>query len=69
MARAYVTRDGEALDLVCHRELGGRAGVVERVLEANPHVAAVAHAMPAGLEIALPDGPHGGTTPALRLWD
>jgi len=55
MARVYVTGAGEALDLICYRVYGAEAGVVEQVLEANPHIKDVAHALPFGVEIALPD--------------
>lgn len=69
MAKLYVTGAGEALDLICQREYGMQAGAVEQVLEANPQIADVAHALPAGLKIALPDiaARHAVVQP--RLWD
>lgn len=70
MAGIHVTGVGEALDLICLRAYGARAGAVEQVLEANPHIKEVAHALPAGLEIALPDlavRDEAGQT--VKLWD
>ena len=70
MARVHVTGAGEALDLICMREYGRQAGAVEQVLEVNPHLADIAHALPLGERITLPDleaaSPAGK---ALRLWD
>lgn len=70
MSGEYVTRVGDALDLICLREYGAQAGVVETVLEANPHLGKVAHALPVGVTIALPDLPAKsvvGQSP--KLWD
>lgn len=60
MSATYTTpRDGERLDLICWRwygTLGGR--VVERVLDANPGLAAKnPAALPSGTAIAMPDPP------------
>lgn len=60
MSATYTTvRDGERLDLICHRWYGALAGrVVERVLDANPGLAARdPAALPAGTVIAMPDAP------------
>lgn len=69
MASSYVTRAGDALDLICLREYGAEAGAVERVLEANPHIKDVAHRLPVGITIILPDMVVTKTSGALRLWD
>lgn len=58
MSATYTTtRDGERLDLICWRwygTLGGR--VVERVLDANPGLAARDPArLPASVTIVLPE--------------
>lgn len=60
MSATYTTtRDGERLDLICwrwYRTLHGR--VVERVLDANPGLAAKnPAALPAGTAIAMLDPP------------
>ncbi|MEZ5723432.1 MAG: tail protein X, partial [Paracoccaceae bacterium] len=49
---------------------GVQAGAVERVLEANPAIRDVAHRLPRGTTILLPDLTEvstAGTVP--RLWD
>lgn len=69
MAGRYTTVDGDALDLICYRHYGQRAGAAEAVLEANPHIAAIAHKLPLGIVITLPDLGADAGTAALRLWD
>lgn len=70
MAGVYVTAAGDALDLICLRTYGAQAGAVERVLEANPHIRDMAHALPAGAEITLPDMVvQDKVGQPLRLWD
>ena len=70
MASLYVTSAGDALDLICLREYGAQAGAVERVLEANPHIRNVAHRLPVGIKITLPDMVvQDRIGQALRLWD
>ncbi|MBB5515754.1 phage tail protein X [Rubricella aquisinus] len=70
MAGIYRTKEGDALDLICQREYGIAAGAVERVLEANPHIAATAHRLQAGIEITLPDlKVQTIAGQPVRLWD
>lgn len=70
MATTYHAREGEALDLICYREYGQQAGAVEVVLEANPEIARLAHRLPLGTKVILPDlpaAPEAALGP--RLWD
>ncbi|AUQ65158.1 tail protein X [Phaeobacter inhibens] len=70
MASEYVTGANDALDLICLREYGAQAGVVEQVLEANLYIRDVAHALPSGVTIALPDlAGRSGAAQSLKLWD
>jgi phage tail protein X len=69
MASVYVTVAGDALDLICQREYGAQAGAVEQVLAANPQIAGIAHRLPAGTPIALPDIAVTKSSSAPRLWD
>lgn len=70
MASVYVTAAGDALDLICLRTYGAQPGAVERVLEANPHIKNVAHRLPVGINIALPDMVvQDRAGQPLRLWD
>lgn len=56
MTTYTVQRDGERLDLICWRWYGQLSGrEVERVLEANPGLAARGpHALPAGVTVQMP---------------
>lgn len=61
----------DTVDALCYRHLGSTAGVVERVLEMNPGLAAQGPFLPQGTEVVLPDI----TTTAsaqqalVQLWD
>ena len=68
MAVEYRTREGDALDLICQREYGRQAGAVEAVLKANPQIAKVAHRLPAGVLVILPDLQPLEGDGMLRLW-
>ncbi|MFN3595306.1 MAG: tail protein X [Thiobacillaceae bacterium] len=58
MSAIYTTRAGERIDLICHRWYGTLAGTVERVLAANPGLAARDPArLPAGLPLVMPPLP------------
>ena len=69
MPAIHITSANDALDLICVRHYGSQAGTVEQVLDANPNIAAVAHRLPAGLEISLPDIASGDGQQTVRLWD
>lgn len=70
MPVVHVTAVNEALDLICARHYGRQAGAVEQVLEANPSIATVAHRLPEGVQLVLPDisADDRGQQP-VRLWD
>ena len=70
MPAIHVTSTNDALDLICARHYGRQAGAVERVLEANPDIAPVAHRLPVGLTLVLPDiATSGQGQQMVRLWD
>lgn len=62
---------GDTLDLLCWRELGTTAGVVEAALLLNPGLADLGPILPEGHPVTLPDRP--ASTPSIRetvnLWD
>lgn len=69
MSQTYVTQPGDALDLICYRLYGMQAGAVEQVLEANPGIAAIAHALPEGVTLTLPDvDARAEAAQNVRLW-
>lgn len=70
MTQLHVCAQGDALDLICKRHYGLQAGAVEQVLQANPQIAAVAHRLPEGTRLILPDlSGHQLTGQTVRLWD
>ena len=70
MATVHITSAEEALDLICHRHYGPQTGAVEAVLEANPQIATIAHDLPAGTRVQLPDlDLRHSADQVLRLWD
>ena len=65
---SYTTASGEVLNQIVHAHYGSTAGLVERVLEENPGLAAQPVELPAGLEIELPPPPAPAQT-VDRLWN
>lgn len=60
----------DTVDAICWREYGRSSGVVEKVLEANPFLAAHGTFLPMGTKVNLPDI----ETPeqikqTIQLWD
>ena len=47
--------EGDTLDLICWRELGRTAGVVEAALEANPGLAYLGPILPMGTAVEMPE--------------
>ena len=63
--------EGDTLDLICWRELGRTAGVVETALGANPGLADLGPVLPMGTPVILPDGVTTApeTRDIVQLWD
>ena len=55
MPTTYTTRQGESVDLICHRHYGRTRGVTELVLDANPGLAAKGAVLPLATRVVLPD--------------
>ncbi len=51
----YISIEGDTVDLVCFRHYGHTAGTTEKVLAANPGLAALGAILPKGTEFTLPD--------------
>jgi phage tail protein X len=64
----YVTKDGDVLDAICWKYYGSTTGVVEKVLEANRHLAELGEIFSAGVKIVLPDLAQEEETESVKLW-
>lgn len=66
----YRTRDGDVLDLICHKHYGPNGWSLEAVLATNPGLAAKGAVLPAGLTIELPQATKAEVVSGgVRLWD
>ncbi|MFW6764981.1 tail protein X [Acinetobacter pittii] len=60
----------DTVDAICWREYGRSTGVVERVLEANPHLSEFGPFIPMGIKVQLPDIPTPqNKVQSVQLWD
>ena len=64
----YVTKDGDVLDAICWKYYGNTSGTVEKVLEANRHLAELGSIFAAGVKIILPDLTLGTEEESIKLW-
>ncbi len=64
----YITKDGDVLDSICFKYYGSTSGVVEKVLEANRHLAELGAVFAAGTKIVLPDLTQDEETESVKLW-
>lgn len=68
-----IAHQGESLDALVWRVTGQDSGAVERVLDANPGLAAQALALPEGHGVAIPAVPGTAAAPIIvdtvQLWD
>ncbi len=64
----YITKDGDVLDAICFKYYGSTTGVVEKVLEANRHLAELGAIFSANVKIILPDLTPEEETESIKLW-
>ncbi len=64
----YVTKDGDVLDAIYWKYYGSTTGVVEKVLEANRHLAELGAIFSAAVKIVLPDLAQEEETESVKLW-
>lgn len=70
MAITILSRQGDTVDLICHRHFGYTAGITEQVLDLNPGLAAKGPTLKAGVTIKLPDNPaKSAASNVINLWD
>jgi len=66
----YRTKDGDVLDAICWKHYGSQNGVVEAVLEANPHLSDQGAILATGVIIELPEIEIVSQSEnTVRLWD
>jgi phage tail protein X len=64
----YTTKDGDVLDSICWKYYGSTNGTVEKVLEANRHLANLPAIFAAGVKIILPDLTPEEDSESVKLW-
>ena len=68
----YTTKDGDVLDSICWKYYGSTGsfsvGTVEKVLEANRHLAELGAIFSAGTKIILPDLALAIEPESVKLW-
>jgi len=64
----YTTKDGDVLDAICFKYYGSTSGTVEKVLEANRHLAELGSIFAAGVKIILPDLTQEIEPESVKLW-
>ena len=69
----YVTKDGDVLDAICQKYYSSfnsslASGMVEKVLEANRHLAELPAIFVAGIKIILPDLTLSEESESVQLW-
>lgn len=64
----YITKDGDVLDAICWEYYDSTTGVVEKVLEANRHLAELGTIFSAGVKIVLPDLTQEEEAESVKLW-
>ncbi|PAJ72285.1 phage tail protein [Pseudoalteromonas sp. NBT06-2] len=65
----YRTREGDCLDYICWKHYGHLSGVVEKVLEHNPGLAALGELYPENIVIILPEISVSKVSNIVRIWD
>lgn len=64
-----IAQQHDTLDLMCWRFYGRTQSVLERVIEANPHLPNYGNTLPLGTPVLMPDTPPPTPKPTLSLWD
>ncbi len=64
----YIIKDGDVLDSICWKYYGSTNGTVEKVLEANRHIANLDAVFAAGVKIILPDLTKTEEEKSVKLW-
>lgn len=70
MSKKVYAIQNDTVDAICWRYYGRSSGVVEKVLEANPHISEFGPFLPMGTALQLPEiQTQQNTTQSIQLWD
>lgn len=69
MATVVYARQGDTVDLLCHRHYGQTAGITERVYQANQGLCELGPVLPIGTKVTLPDAAPAPREEIVQLWD
>ena len=71
MATTITSIQGDTVDLICWKHYGKSSGVVEEVLNYNPHLSDLDPILPIGTQILLPEisSNQTNTKATIQLWD
>lgn len=70
MSQNIIAIQNDTIDAICWRYYGRSAGVVEKVLEANPQLAQLDVFLPMGTQVTLPDiNTPEQVQQTINLWD
>ena len=64
-----VTKEGDMVDLIAFTRFGTSKGTTERILAANPGLAAMGEKLPAGVTVRIPVPEVQDRATLRRLWD
>lgn len=65
----HTTKDGEMVDAIVHHHYGYVDGVLELVIDRNPHLLLLPEKLPPLVEIVLPEYTEPDQSRMTRLWD
>lgn len=70
MNKIVIAIQSDTVDSLCWRYYGRSSGIVEKILDANPHLSELGVILPLGTEVILPDidSPQQ-TKQTIQLWD
>lgn len=69
MSTTLIAQQNDTVDAICWRHYGRTEIVVERVLQANPHIVELGPILPLGTRVLMPDVSDISTTVLQNLWD
>lgn len=70
MSKTVKSIQNDTIDSICWRYYGRSSGVVEAVLDANPHLADIGVILPIATNVLLPDlSTPQKTETTINLWD